>query len=218
VDAELIIALNGRRALATLRDWARVGDVAQLADAATNPEVQSGSRFFAARYLGRFNDQQAISALIEALADTERTVRAQVARSLRSIGAPAHAAVPSLCETLFDGDGHVRISAARALGVIGDPAATPALVKVVETNSWHALDSWATGALVKLGAPEAEPHLLRHLDDEKAWQRRWAARSLGQVGRSPASAEAVMRARKRDLLHRRVYTQAVRRIEGCNTR
>jgi HEAT repeats/WD40-like Beta Propeller Repeat len=138
-----------------------------------------------------------VSALIKALADADAGVRAQAARSLRSIGAPARAAVPAPCEALFDGDGHVRV-AAGALGAIGDPGAKPALLKVVERTPGRRSIAGQPTRLCSSAPPEAEPHLLPHLDDEKAWQRRWAARSLGQVGPNPASAETVKQARKRE--------------------
>ena len=212
MDTGTLDELNGTRALAILNDWERHGEVERLAEAAVCPDVRFGSRFFAVRHLGHFSDELSVSTLIRALSDEDEGVRAQAARSLRAIGEPARDAVPALTEALFDGDGPVRVSAARALGAIGDPAAIPALLKVVETNSWQTLHSWATGALVQLGAPEAEPHLVRHLGDEKAWQRRWAARTLGDVG-GAASVEAVRQARKRDLLHRRVYTRAIGAME-----
>jgi HEAT repeat protein len=213
VDADGVATLNGSDAWTALQSWRDAGEVALLADAATNAEIDPGARFFAVRYLGRFDDARSVSALIGALADKEANVRAQAARSLRAIGESAGAAVPALTKTLFDGEGNVRISSARALGAIGDPSAKPALLKVVETTAWPALHSWATDALVQLGAEEAEPHLMRHLSDEKAWQRRWAAKRLGEIG-SPAALSAIEQARRKDFLHRRAYTNSLRSIRG----
>ena len=213
MDDETRSLLNGDRATSVLKRWAREGDVDRLADAATCSEVNYGSRFFAVRYLGDFDDELSVSALVAALNDQDDRVRAQAARSLRALGSLAQAAVPALTNALSDSDGSVRVAAARALGTLGDRSAIPALLRVVETNSWHTLHSWATNSLAQLGAQEAEPHLLQHLEDDKAWQRRSAARMLGEVG-GESTIEAVRRARRRDPLHREVYTRAIRAIEG----
>lgn len=75
VDTEMIAGLNGPRALKTLNDWARGGELALLADAAISPEVQPGSRFFAVRHLQHFTDEPAISVLVQALTDNDARVR-----------------------------------------------------------------------------------------------------------------------------------------------
>jgi HEAT repeat protein len=165
-----------------------------------------------AKELASRDDSEAVEALSKLLTDGDMRVRQQAARSLREIGAPARAAVPSLLEALFDGEGPVRVAATRALGAIGDKSAVPQLVKVADTTAWDTLHSWATDSLVRLGAPEAAGHLIRRLEAERAWQRRWAASELGSIGSADAL-PALREARKRDLLHRRTYSIAIREIE-----
>lgn len=177
-------------------------------DGSTDP----GARWLVAKELASRDDSDAVEALSKLLTDSDMRVRQQAARSLRQIGAPARAAVPSLLEALFDGEGPVRVAATRALGTIGDTSAVPQLLKVADTTAWDTLHSWATDSLVRLGAPEAAVHLIRRLESERAWQRRWAARELGSVGSADAL-PALREARKRDLLHRRTYSRAIRDIE-----
>jgi HEAT repeat protein len=170
-----------------------------------------GSRWLVAKELAGRDDSDAVEALSKLLTDGDMRVRQQAARSLGEIGAPARAAVPSLLEALFDGEGPVRVAATRALGAIGDKSAIPGLLKVADTTAWDTLHSWATDSLVRLGAPEAAAHLMRRLESERAWQRRWAARELSPIGTADAL-PALLEARKRDLLHRRTYTRAIREI------
>ena len=212
LDAKSVACLNGDQALALLKRWKDQGQVEELLDAACDVAVDSGSRWFAVRYLGSFSQDDVVVTLGELLADAEMRLRQQAARSLGEIGPDARAAVPALRRALFDGEGPVRVAAARALGAVGDRSASPDLVKAADTTAWDTLHGWLTDSLVKLGAPEASEHLVRRLSAEKGWQRRWAARELASLG-DAASIEPLRRARSRDPLHRRTYTRAIRQIE-----
>lgn len=210
-DSDEAEPFDDAEALIRLQDWKRSGRADLLADAARSSK-NPGERWFATRYLQDFSDKRTVDTLAALLADDYQPVRRRAARSLREIGPAASRAVPALREALFDDDGPLRISAARALGAIGDKSAIPDLVRLAETTAWDALHSWVTESLTLLGAPEAENHLLRRLDAEKTWQRRWAAKQLGAIG-GEASLAPLRQARSRDLLHRRVYTRATRDIE-----
>ena len=95
--------------------------------------------------------------------------------------------------------------ALKAAKVYRDPK--PLTLKAADTTSWDTLHSWATESLVRLEAPEAVVHLIRRLDAEKAWQRRWAAQELAEVGNADAI-PPLRKARKRDPLHRTLGPQA----------
>ncbi len=195
-----------------LREWRDRGDVDSLSSAALDASNGDGTRWFATRYLGEFEDETAVVTLSTLLGDPNWRIRQQAARSLRELGPVAERSVGDLARALFDGDGEVRVAASRALGAIGDPSAIPDLVKVAETTSWDTLHAWATESLVLLGAHEASAHLLRRLQSRKAWQRRWAARQLRTVG-EPNALKPLREARKQDLLHRRTYTAAIKAIQ-----
>jgi HEAT repeat protein len=187
-------------------------DTASLSAKALDDSADSGVRWLAVRELAKHNDSEAVEALSSLLSDGDMRIRQQAAQSLREIGPQADAAVPSLLIALFDGEGPVRVAAARALGTIGDKSAIPQLVKVAETTAWDTLHSWATESLVRLGSSEAAVHLVRRLESERAWQRRWAAGELGAIG-TPDAIPAIRKARKRDFVHRRTYSRAIRQIE-----
>jgi HEAT repeat protein len=86
-------------------------------------------RAAAARILGEMGQaaKEAVPALQEALADSDKEVRRSAARSLGDIGRAAKPAVPALGKALKDPDATVRQAAAYALGRIGDPAGKPYL-------------------------------------------------------------------------------------------
>jgi HEAT repeat protein len=70
----------------------------------------------AIRLIGREGDEQAVTRLLEALADESFPYRAEAARQLAKI--PSSRAVPGLSAALLDADPQVRGESARALGVI----------------------------------------------------------------------------------------------------
>ena len=92
-----------------------------------------GVRETAADSLGRIGDA-AVPALITALDDPDRDVRAQAARALARMGPQAEAAIPALIDALDDDNKEVRQGAARALGQIGPSAedAVPALMQALK--------------------------------------------------------------------------------------
>lgn len=92
-----------------------------------------GVRETAADSLGRLGDA-AVPALITALEDADRDVRAQATRALARMGPKAEEAIPALIEALDDDDKEVRRGAARALGQIGPLAeeAVPALMRALK--------------------------------------------------------------------------------------
>lgn len=92
-----------------------------------------GVRETAADSLGRIGDA-AVPALIAALEDADRDVRAQATRALARMGPKAEDAIPALIDALDDDDKEVRRGAARALGQIGPLAeeAVPALVRALK--------------------------------------------------------------------------------------
>lgn len=101
--------------------------------------TDSGARYYAAWWLGRFRvrDSEAIMALIQALTDeTDRSpdggypLRRNAARALGKLGDPT--AVPGLMDCLNCKDFYVREAAAQSLGVLGDDVATGALIKLLE--------------------------------------------------------------------------------------
>jgi HEAT repeat protein len=194
-----------------LQSWKQARNVDRLAAAALDTSADRGWRWFAARYLGDFNDAIAVDALTKLLADDERRLRQRAARSLKQIGPPARPAVPALRTALVDGEGHVRVTAAQALGAIGDKSAIPDLVRAAETTGWDTLHAWATASLVQLEAPEAAAYLVQRLAAPKAWQRRWAAGELAELGTRDAL-EPLRHARTRDRFHRRTYSRAIRQI------
>ncbi len=187
----------------------------ERAATALDSSAEWAVRFFAVRALRKYRNKEAVDALVLLLADDDESIRAQAAGSLREIGTGAAGAVEALTRTLFDGDGTVRIASARALGAIGDQSAIPALVRAAETTAWDNLHSWVTSSLVQLGATEATGHLVRCLDDESWWTRRWAAKKLIEIGASDAAAlEPLRRALARDRLHWWTYSRAIRAIRS----
>jgi HEAT repeat protein len=79
------------------------------------------------RRWAHLGDPQAIPALIQALGDSNRAVRAVAAEALGDLGDPQ--AIPALIQALGDSDREVRRASAEALGKLGDPQAVPALIK-----------------------------------------------------------------------------------------
>ena len=208
-EEDVLGQLSGPDSLVLLDRWKSDGSVRMLAAAALDSAVNSGSRWFATRYLGEFTDEEAVGALERLLSDDEMRLREQAARSLGEVGPDARPALPALVRALFDGEGPVRVAAARTLGRIGDESVVPDLLKAADTTPWDTLHGWVTDSLVRLHAPQASDHLVRRLESEKPWQRRWAASKLGEVGRTEALGPLVQ-ARSRDPLHRRTYTRAMR--------
>ena len=124
---------------------------------------------------------------IDALRDSEASVRLDAAYSLGTSGEPAveplidalrHAPQPG--ETT---DEPIRLNAANALSAIGSPA-VPALISLLNDDSPWWVRATAADTLGDVGEPstDAVPALLRALEDESEWVRRNAANALGTIG------------------------------------
>jgi HEAT repeat protein len=101
----------------------------------------------AAWALGAMGNTEAVTALIEALKDTDAGVREQVAWALGAIG--DRRAVDGLIGALGDSAPGVRKQAAWALGSIGDNRAVPALTKSLKDSDAgvRKQSAWALGAI-----------------------------------------------------------------------
>lgn len=93
---------------------------------------RDGPRLEAAQALGRMHATPAVGALVGALCDPERAVRAAAAQALGQMGA-AEAVLP-LMQALEDEDGAVRVASSGALGQLGDARAVPALERAVQND------------------------------------------------------------------------------------
>jgi HEAT repeat protein len=89
-------------------------------------EADPGTRFLAAKALGRIGDEAeaAVPDLLQALRANDMFLRAAVTGALIQIGGPA---VPGLIKALFDQNKAVRRASAKALGKIGHERALPPL-------------------------------------------------------------------------------------------
>jgi HEAT repeat protein len=127
---------------------------------ALNDEL-AGRRQRAARVLGEIGDPRAVEPLRRALTDPLAGVRQTAVKSLGEIG-DLRAASP-LVAVLSDPDLVVRRSAALALAEMRDPRAVQPLLPELRGPRRQG----AADALVKIGAPAAEP-MLAMLADSKA--------------------------------------------------
>jgi len=133
-------------------------------------------------YLEQLGDSRAVPALVEALRDTSRDVRAEAVAALGQIGDSQ--VVPNLIKALEEKDWAVSQSAARALGRLGDVQAMPALIEALHNQDVRVRQS-AADALGQLGNTQAVPALidiLRH----QLYACDSAAAALGQLGDTQA--------------------------------
>ncbi len=147
---------------------------------------------YAARDIGRINkDERAISALVQALGDTEPRVRATAAMCIGDVARSAFAteekpisAIPALIETLQDSDSYVRYCATNALGAFGPDAieAVPALISLLGDES-QMVRMAAIDALEEIGpgAVEAVPALIQALSSDDVNVQKSAARALVEI-------------------------------------
>jgi HEAT repeat protein len=127
----------------------------------------------------------AVPPLLEALRDTDSTIRQKAAEALGEIGNDARAAVPELTLELQDSAAAVVLVSALSLRKIDprDHAGVPALITLLADPN----PEIRAGAICVLGeygpdAAGAVPPLLKVWEDDQSNLRGWAARTLGMIG------------------------------------
>jgi HEAT repeat protein len=134
------------------------------------------------------NDRQqarrAIPALVDALKDSDQSVRGAAALALGNIPGDMRICVPPLIEALRDKDDQVRARAADALGRIGQSPelAVPALVSFLQEDSGSRY--FSSDALIRFGpaARTAVPTLIDLLKGDDPSLPWYAAQVLGAIG------------------------------------
>jgi hypothetical protein len=165
-------------------------------------------RTAAAFALGDMAVGAAVPALLVALEDGHREVRAAAARSLGRLGAVdavadlasalarvtvprqvaatallaiGDAALPHLAGLLASPDVQLRATAAELIGLLGGPAEAPLLIERLSDASAEVREQAAV-ALGRLGAESAESALVAALSDPIGFVRAAAAQALGAIG------------------------------------
>ncbi len=135
-----------------------------------------GIRKEAASVLGQIGNTTAIPALIETLADPDRTVRIDVVKALAALGVPA---IAPLMQVFREGDVRTRTGAMEALWMLGQPATTPLIMVLKDDQS----DVRKRAALLlgEIGDQKAVDHLTGLLSDENVSVRREAFEALEMI-------------------------------------
>jgi len=127
-----------------------------------------------------------VGALIQALHDPDRDVRAYVSEDL---GYMFNAdAISALLISLNDEDDHVRWASAIALGRIGHPRVVPHLVRKITTDQFDRVRQSALLGLGRIGraaydeCPEMLEALVKTLESGSDVAKSYAAFALGQLG------------------------------------
>jgi HEAT repeat protein len=141
----------------------------------SHPDPAARAR--AASELGRIGGEEAVDALIGALRDPVKEVRASASGALASIGFPA---LGALTGVLADGNWVVRYRAAEALGGIRDSRSVTALIHALCDGRDHVRYMAAKG-LGKLGETRARRPLTAALSDENPFVRRAAEEALAAL-------------------------------------
>jgi hypothetical protein len=134
--------------------------------------------------LQRLGNEEVVSALLEALHDTDRGVRERAAQSLGQVGAGNEEVVSALLEALHDTDRGVRRLAAQSLGQVGagNEEVVSALLEALHDADrdvqWGAAQSLGQ---VGAGNEEVVSALLEALHDADSIVRWSAAQSLGRL-------------------------------------
>jgi HEAT repeat protein len=136
-----------------------------------------GARCRAASELGRIGGEDAVDALVDALRDPVKEVRASAGAALACIGIPAMGA---LIGVLADGNWVVRYRAAEALGSISDSRSVTALIHSLCDGNDHVRYMAAKG-LGKLGEKRARRPLTSALADGNPFVRRAAGDALAAL-------------------------------------
>jgi HEAT repeat protein len=148
---------------------------AALGTLSSDPDPVARSR--AANELGRIGGDDAIDALLHALRDPVKEVRASAGAALTSIGIPA---LGALTGVLADGNWVVRYRAAEALGGIRDGRSVTALIHALSDGRDHVRYMAAKG-LGKLGEKRARRPLTSALKDKNPFVRRAAKDALAAL-------------------------------------
>jgi HEAT repeats len=195
-------------------------------------------RAAAAYRLGDMRCEEPAEALLAALDDKKRTVRAAAARSLGRLGVVeaakplvealasgrvpngvggealvelGPAAAPEL-RTIAEHPSHrLRATAIELLGLVGDSADSPLAVSCLDDPSAD-VRAAAAEALARIGGPPAEPALRAALDDRIPFVRAGAAGALGVIGSRAAVPRLLEIARTDAFRPARAAAQAVARI------
>jgi HEAT repeat protein len=152
-------------------------------------------RLSAVQALPAFQESgEVVPALVGALKDPNRQVRAAAAAGLVQLGPDAQIALPDLVENLKENDLELQTRALTAILAIGSPRDVELLDTLGSINdqSWWAyptLDKKAQAA-----RKELVKAIMRSLDDPNPTRRLAAVLALGQLG--PAAKEAAGRLRK----------------------
>ena len=105
-------------------------------------------------------------------------VRIEVENALIALGKPA---VPTLIEACRDSNQHVRLLAAYVLGCLNDRSAVPALMRIVESDTYAPARLAAVEALGRLGAKEALSSVQAAIEDKSSYVRDAAEWALPRV-------------------------------------
>jgi HEAT repeat protein len=150
--------------------------LAELSALLASPDANL--RWWAVRALSQITDARVPSILLDALGDTDASVRQCAALGLRLH--PEGNAVPSLVRALMDEDPLVVGLAVDALVEIGSPA-VPALLDVLD-NGPQAARLMAVRALAGIGDQRSIPSLFAALEEGSALLEYWAAEGLERMG------------------------------------
>ena len=115
----------------------------------------------AAHHLGRLQDESGVSALAEALQDSDEYVRKSAVAALRRIGGPA--AMAALRAALTDRSEQVVLQAVNGLRDMRDKGAVDMLIRVL-TRRERSLVNASTEALARIG-PDAVKPLMTAFED-----------------------------------------------------
>jgi HEAT repeat protein len=144
--------------LHVLRDAPTLTAAARRAAERATRDGDLATRGQALEVLSGHEPAASFAAILAALGDEHRDVRARAARTLGLLR-DRRAALP-LISRLDDGDRLVRVEVIVALGALGEPRALPALLRQLDAPTVE-LRLPAVDALAALGDPAAVPALLR---------------------------------------------------------
>jgi HEAT repeat protein len=179
--------------------------VEALAKVVETPNQKSQTRLLAIYALGEIglSSRASITALSNALQDTDQQVRLAAIRALGRMGVTASPAVPQLTNLLTDPDEEMRSATAYTLSVIGSAgkAAVPNLIKALRDQQSEKVRLSAANALGRMDteAQTVVPALVDALKDSSEGVRLSAANALGQLGSNAKTAvPALIEALKSD--------------------